>query len=401
MLWEDNFYESGEDVASRVKRLVKESPSLAVIDLAVKARNEMFLRHIPLLLLREVARSHKDVGNELGKAITKVIQRPDELTEFLAIYWKDGKCPLSKQVKKGLANAFTKFDEYQLAKYNRDSAIKLKDVLFMVHAKPKDEAQALLWKKLIDNTMSIPYTWETELSAGKDKKEVFTKLLQENKIGGLAVLRNLRNMSESGVNEKLVSETLLKQSGKSKILPFRYLTASRVVPQWEHFIDEAMLKSTETMEKSNGKTLLLVDVSGSMDDKLSSKSDLTRLDAACALGVLCREVFEDITIATFSTHTRIVPNRRGMALVEAIDNSQYHGGTHLKKSLQEFNLKYDRIIVITDEQSHDGVTQAYNDKSYLINVASYKNGVGYDKGWKHISGFSENIIKYIQEIEKA
>jgi hypothetical protein len=352
-------------------------------------------------LLREVARSHKDVGNELGKAITKVIQRPDELTEFLAIYWKDGKCPLSKQVKKGLANAFTKFDEYQLAKYNRDSAIKLKDVLFMVHAKPKDEAQALLWKKLIDNTMSIPYTWETELSAGKDKKEVFTKLLQENKIGGLAVLRNLRNMSESGVNEKLVSETLLKQSGKSKILPFRYLTASRVVPQWEHFIDEAMLKSTETMEKSNGKTLLLVDVSGSMDDKLSSKSDLTRLDAACALGVLCREVFEDITIATFSTHTRIVPNRRGMALVEAIDNSQYHGGTHLKKSLQEFNLKYDRIIVITDEQSHDGVTQAYNDKSYLINVASYKNGVGYDKGWKHISGFSENIIKYIQEIEKA
>lgn len=400
MLWENNFYESGEDVVSRVKRLVKESPSLAVIDLAVKARNEMFLRHIPLLLLREVARSHKDVGNELGKAITKVVQRPDELTEFLAIYWKDGKCPLSKQVKKGLANAFTKFDEYQLAKYNRDSTIKLKDVLFMVHAKPKDEAQGLLWKKLIDNTMSIPYTWETELSAGKDKKEVFTKLLQENKIGGLAVLRNLRNMQESGVNEKLVSETLLKQSGKSKILPFRYLAASRVVPQWEHFIDGAMLKSAETMEKSRGKTLLLVDVSGSMEDRLSSKSDLTRLDAACALGVLCREVFEDITIATFSVHTKIVPNRRGMALVEAIDNSQHHGGTYLKQSLQEFHLKYDRIIVITDEQSHDGVAQAYNDKSYLINVASYKNGVGYDKGWKHISGFSENIIKYIQEIEK-
>lgn len=115
--------------------------------------------------------------------------------------------------------------------------------------------------------MAIPYTWETELSAGKDKKEVFTKLLQENKIGGLAVLRNLRNMHESGVNEKLVSETLLKQSGKSKILPFRYLAASRVVPQWENFIDEAMLKSTETMEKSQGKTLLLVDVSGSMEYK--------------------------------------------------------------------------------------------------------------------------------------
>jgi len=400
MLWEDNFYERGEDVASRVKRLVKESPSLAVIDLAVKARNEMFLRHIPLLLLREVARSHKDVGNELGKAITKVIQRPDELTEFLAIYWKDGKCPLSKQVKKGLANAFTKFDEYQLAKYNRDSAIKLKDVLFLVHAKPKDETQGLLWKKLIDNTMAIPYTWETELSAGKDKKEVFTKLLQENKIGGLAVLRNLRNMYESGVNKKLVSETLLKQSCKSKILPFRYLAASRVVPQWERFIDEAMLKSTETMEKSQGKTLLLVDVSGSMSGKLSSKSDLTRLDAACALGVLCREIFEDITIATFSERTKIVPNRRGMALVEAIDNSQPHGRTYLKNSLRQFHLKYDRIIVITDEQSHDGITQAYNDKSYLINVANYKNGVGYDKGWKHISGFSENIIKYIQEIEK-
>ncbi|MCO6763737.1 hypothetical protein KQH43_32080, partial [Streptomyces sp. EL5] len=73
-----------------------------------------------------------------------MIQRPDEMTELLAIYWADAlgpqqqrkRQPVSAQIKKGLARALTKFDAYQLAKYDRDGAVRIKDVLFLVHAKP-------------------------------------------------------------------------------------------------------------------------------------------------------------------------------------------------------------------------------------------------------------------------
>jgi len=121
--------------------------------------------HAPLLLVREMAR-HKTHRASVSETLARVIQRADELAEVVAIYWKDGRVPLSGQVKKGLAAAFPKFDEYQLAKYDRGGPIKLPDVLFLCHAKPRDEAQAEVWKKLVSATLTKPDTWEVVLSSG-------------------------------------------------------------------------------------------------------------------------------------------------------------------------------------------------------------------------------------------
>ena len=108
----------------------------------------------------------------------------------------------------GLARAFTKFDAYQLAKYDSDRGrIKLRDVLFLCHAKPKDAEQAAVWKKLVENTLEFPDTWEVALSAGKDKRENFERLLRESKLGGMAVLRNLRLMLAAGVDAVAHSRT--------------------------------------------------------------------------------------------------------------------------------------------------------------------------------------------------
>jgi 60 kDa SS-A/Ro ribonucleoprotein len=111
-----------------------------------EARTKMKLRRVPLLLVREMARlkTHRHL---MAQTLGQVIQRADERTEFVAIYWKDGKTSLSGQVKKGLAKAFQEFDEYQLAKYDRKGPIRLRDVLFRCHAKPRDPEQATLWKR--------------------------------------------------------------------------------------------------------------------------------------------------------------------------------------------------------------------------------------------------------------
>ncbi len=395
MLWEKEFYEDGQTIAQRIVSLADSLPVSKVCALAVEARNDFKLRHAPLLLLLSVIRRG---GKEVSKAIYETVQRADEIAELVSLYWMDGKRPLSKQMKIGLAKCFDKFNEYQLAKYNRDGAVKLRDVLFLVHAKPSKEREDL-YKRIANNELENPDTWESRLAGGEDKKEVFADLLTRKKLGAMALLRNLRGMTECGVDRELIIQGI-KECQTERVLPYRFIAAARHAPQFEQHLDDKMIECVEGEEKLPGKTVLLVDVSGSMDYALSQKSDLRRIDAACGLAILVREICEDVQIITFSDRGVLVPARRGMALRDAITQSQPHSGTYLGRTVQEVNknVPYDRLIVITDEQSSDRVPDPLA-KAYVINVASNKNGIGYG-AWTHIDGFSEACIGFIRESEK-
>jgi 60 kDa SS-A/Ro ribonucleoprotein len=200
------------------------------------------------------------------------------------------------------------------------------------------------------------------------------------------------------VPETLVFQALKEGAKNSKALPFRFVAAATAVPKWEAAIDEAMQMALKDLDAMPGKTVVLVDVSGSMQQKLSAKSDLNRIDAAGALAVLVAGIAQRYEVYTFDYDVYEMPKRNGMALMDAIKRSG-GGGTYLGKAVKQMNeLDYDRLIVITDEQSHDPVP-APTGEGYLINVASYKNGVGYGP-WVHIDGFSEAVIRFIQEYEK-
>src|SRR3954447_24402457 len=99
LLWENQFYEDGVEIASRIAELVPQVDAAKVAALAVEAREQMKLRHVPLLLVRQMARyaSHRAL---VAETLERVIQRADELSEFLAIYWATGRQPVSAQVKK-------------------------------------------------------------------------------------------------------------------------------------------------------------------------------------------------------------------------------------------------------------------------------------------------------------
>ncbi|HKT49138.1 MAG TPA: TROVE domain-containing protein [Candidatus Angelobacter sp.] len=395
MLWEEQFYEDGVAIAGRIRELVARVPAEKVAALAVEAREKMKLRHAPLLLVREMARlaTHRHL---VAETLTRVIQRADELTEFVAIYWSEGKQPLSAQVKKGLAAAFTRFDEYALAKYNRATPVKLRDVLFLSHAKPVDAAQAELWKRLVEGELATPDTWEVALSSGADKHEAWERLLSENKLGTLALLRNLRNMADAKVSEQAIRDGLARMK-TDRVLPFRFIAAARYAPQWETELEKAMFRALEGQSKLPGKTVLLVDVSGSMDAPLSRRSEMRRNDAAYGLAVLLREIAENVSIYTFSDRLVRVPARQGFALRDALNASQAHNGTYLGQALTGLDEAYDRLIVITDEQSHDPVPNP-KARGYMLNVASYQNGVGYG-AWMHVDGWSDSVIEYIRAAE--
>lgn len=396
MLWEDNFYIDGETVANQIVDLVSKVGEENARKVLFEAKRINKLRHAPLLILVAMAKNKWLKRSD----VCSIITRPDDMTELLSLYWKDGKKPIAKSLLRGLGDAFRKFDEYQLAKYNRDKDIKLADILKLSRPKPVNEEQSTLWKKLLSKELKTPLTWETELSAGKNKKETFEMLMKENKLPDLAFIRNLRNM----VNiDKSIIANYAETRNWSRILPFQFVTSARYNPRLEDVLEKAMLKCLEGQEKINGKVNLLIDVSGSMDYKLSSKSETTRLDVASGLAILLREVCENISIYTFSNDTNEIPLRHGFALRDFI-NKQYRGGTQMWSSIKTVGMKgeSDITIVLTDEQTSDcgSISSANTGILFIINVASNENGVGYGNKSVHINGWSESIVDYIREYLK-
>lgn len=405
LLWEDQFYEDGVSVAERIQALVPQVEPREAAQLAVRAREEMKLRHAPLLVAREMARlpSHRAL---VAETLSRIIQRPDEMTELLAIYWADSlgpqqqrkRQPVSAQVKKGLARAFTKFDAYQLAKYDREGPVRLRDVLFLVHARPKDAAQEAVWKQLADGELASADTWEVALSKGADKRESFERLLASSRLGALALLRNLRLMQQAGVPRATVAAAI-ETMRTDRILPYRFITAARHAPDFEPELEQAMLRAIKSYARLPGRTRLLIDVSGSMFASLSAKSEMIRAEAACGLAVLAREVCDEVEIFTFSDKVVKVPPRRGFALRDAILGSQPHSGTYLGRAVKDIDRRGDRLIVFTDEQSHDAVPSP-RARGTMVNVASYQHGVGYGP-WTRVDGFSEAVIAWIAAQEES
>lgn len=174
----DVYYEKADARLERIIGLMSKISPDFIAKMAIYARQEMNLRTAPFVLATELAKVHN--GNDLvSKTINGVVKRPDEITEVLAYYQLTNKRTeqkklnkISKQVQKGLAASFNNFDEYQFAKYDRQTEVKLRDALFLVHPKAKDENQQLLFNKIAKDELSTPYTLETEMSAlGQQKFE--------------------------------------------------------------------------------------------------------------------------------------------------------------------------------------------------------------------------------------
>ena len=407
-LWESEFYEGGEDISARISSLVPQVDPDVVAAIAIEAREKMHLRHVPLLLCAEMA-GHETHRPYVADTVERVIQRPDELTEILAIYARNRTGAkklnrLSKQLQIGIARAFQKFSEYSLAKYDRKREIRLRDALFLSHAKPKDEHQADLWKRLIGGELEPPDTWEVAISAAKGaeaKKAEWERLLAKNKLGGLALLRNLRNMQQAGIPDGMIAAEIAT-ANFSRVLPFRFFAAATHAPSLQPALEEAMFWALAELPKLPGRTVLCIDHSGSMDVTMSRKSDLTRFSAAMALSVMCREVCENVKIISFNDQAVVVKDGHGFELGSNILKSQDWGLTVIQSAidLAQKTLSFDRMIVFTDEQSKTVIGPPGCNRGYLVNVASAKNGISYGDGWHHIDGFSENIISYIAEFEK-
>lgn len=386
----DQFYEKESDRLKRIQDLIAKVNPEIVAKMAIYTREKMYLRSVPMVMAVEMAK-HAKGTNLVAQTVTRVVQRADEISELLAYYTisngRNGQKKLnklSKQVQKGLAGAFNKFDEYQFAKYNRDGAVKLKDALFLVHPKAKDEAQQEVFNKIAKDGLATPYTWETELSAlgqqpfASEKAKALAvrakweELVASKKLGYMALLRNLRNLLEAEVSAstmvavcgQLTSEEAVR---KSKQLPFRFLAAYRelkqvksgLVPMVLDALEEAVRLSVVNMRGFDAETKVVIacDVSGSMQKPISAKSKVLYYDISLLMGMMLQSKCKNVTSGMFGDRWKTIsmPTRNILANVDEFYKREgevgYATNGHLVlEDLTRRGYVADKVMLFTDCQ---------------------------------------------------
>lgn len=453
----DQFYEKSQEKLERLRALIAKNDAVFVAKLAVYIREKMYLRSVPMVLAVELAKKHS--GDGLVRQLTnRVVQRADEIAELLAYYSLANERKgvkqlnrLSKQVQKGLADAFNKFDEYQFAKYNRDAKVKLKDALFLVHPKAKDEQQQLLFDKIAKDALQVPYTWEVEMSAlGQQKyasaeikkaaiRAKWEALIFSNKLGYMATLRNLRNILEAEVSAdalKKVCDYLsdTKAVAGSKQLPFRYLAAYRELKQLNNGRVSKVLDTLETAVMQSAaniagydaatKVLIAADVSGSMQKAISAKSKVMNYDIGLMLAMLLQHRSENVITGMFGDTWKVinVPTKNVLSNVDEFycregEVGYSTNGYLVVKDLIQRKKVIDKLMFFTDcqlwnsnnsKENIAGLWKQYKmiapeAKLYLFDLAGYGNtplNLMRDDVFL-IAGWSDKIFDVLQAIEKG
>ena len=457
----NKFYESDTDTLDRIKTLISQCDPLYVAQLAVYAREEMNLRSIPLVMTVELAKIHN--GDSLISKLTeRVIQRADEITEILGYYQiSNGRTgtkklnKLSKQLAKGIANSFDKFEEYHFGKYNRNTEIKFRDALFLSHAKSKSPEQRDLFNKIINDELAIPYTWETQLSeagkmSGRSKKEVWEELIDSRKVGYMAILRNLVNILEADVSadhiqkvcDYISNETAVK---RSRQLPFRFLSSYRMlvgmpnrrsfywgrdgerngvdsiyVPEIAEALEKAIVLSVNNINiDKNDKILIATDVSASMITPISERSVIFQYDIGAVLSMLLNNKMKYTTTGLFGNTFETFNFPKGSVLRNTNEIYELEGrvgySTNGHKVLEYANKskqKYDRIMIFTDCQLYGGsIVNEWNKykidnpdcKLYVFDLDGYRHSPFSEKGNDSylISGWSDKVFDMMNSIENG
>ena len=421
----DKFYESRDIRLERIADLIRLVDPVFVAKLAVYARTQMNLRSIPLFLIVELAKIHN--GDSLVKrTIEKCVLRADEIMELLMCYQlrnADGKSikklgKLSRQVQEGLKSAFNRFDEYQFAKYNRSNLdVKLKDALFVVHPKANSPEQQAIFDKIVTDSLQVPYTWETELSAlgqqkfeteddrKKAKRECWKRLLTSGKIGYMALLRNLRNLIEVEMDMdmlKIVYDRISSREEviKSRQLPFRFFAAYREIsgitrPEVQCILEALELAASYSAENIRGfnedtPVFIACDVSGSMNMPISFRSSIMNYDIGILLASVLRSKCKSVVTGLFGEtwlpttggpQCGVLENTIKMQSFANKVGFATNGHLAINWLLKE-GIKADKLMFFTDMQMWD----------------SQGDGGHIEKSWKAYKQFNPNAQLYLFDL---
>ncbi|MFE9437538.1 TROVE domain-containing protein [Streptomyces sp. NPDC006602] len=466
---QQTFYESGAARDDRFARLVAE---LAVTDPAWTAgllgwlRGEGNLRTAAVVGAAEYVKARLDAGATDGpsnrQVVDSVLQRPDEPGELLA-YWtaRYGR-NVPKPVKRGIADAVRRlYSGKSLLKYDTASkGYRFGDILNLVHAAPDPDKpwQGELFQYALDRRhnpdtavppvsnrvltahrelMALPVaerravvtsdggaerlaaagmTWEALAGwlQGPMDKAAWEAVIPS--MGAMALTRNLRNFDEAGVSDEVAAQVAAKISdpaevARSRQFPFRYLAAYQHAPslRWSYPLEQALGHSLANVPALPGRTLILVDRSGSMFSRLSDRSQLNRADAAAIFGAALALRAADADLVQFGTNSYQLNVSRSESVLKILRGFRSLGGTDTTQAVRRHYRKHDRVLIVTDEQYAfspygDPTEQVPADVPvYTWNLAGYRAGHGPSgKANRHtFGGLSDAAFRMVPLLEAA
>ncbi|MEV7453230.1 TROVE domain-containing protein [Streptomyces nigra] len=464
------FYESGADRDDRFAALVRE---LAVSDPEWTAgllgwlRTEGNLRTAALVGAAEYVKARLDAGACDGPAnrrvVDSVLRRPDEPGELLAYWTATYGRSVPKPVKRGIADAVRRlYSGKSLLKYDTASkGYRFGDILNLTHAAPDPAKpwQGELFRYALDRRhhpetavppvsdavltahrelMAVPVgqrralvtseggaerlaaagmTWEALAGwlQGPMDKAAWEAVIPS--MGVMALVRNLRNFDEAGVSDEVAARVAARISdpaevARSRQFPFRYLAAYRHAPslRWAYPLEQALGHSLANVPALPGRTLILVDRSGSMFwSRLSDRSELNRADAAAIFGTALALRARKADLVEFGSTSAAVPFRAGESVLKILGRFGDLGGTDTTGAVRAHYRRHDRVLIVTDEQyapSHHGdpTEQVPADVPvYTWNLAGYRAGHGPSgTGNRHtFGGLSDAAFRMVPLLESA
>ncbi|MDO4532833.1 MAG: TROVE domain-containing protein [Coriobacteriia bacterium] len=437
---------------------------LFVAQLAVYARTVLNMRSSSHLLLATLA--HEVKGEQyVRRAVRSAVVRGDDVTEMLAAFFAlfPGD-PLPNSLRRGLRDALDRMSDYELAKYRMsDRPVKMADAVKLCHTRRREATRALLAGEL-----GKPTSWETELSAHGNTTETWEMLLAEGKVPYMALLRNLRNLLETNpagldaVLERLADPRMV---AASRQLPFRFWSAYRAVeamqvattfsgtrirgleqmyalfsrthmpfmgsrPESMDPVDKAMDALSRALDASvanypklPGRTLVAVDVSGSMSCRLSSMSTVRYVDVAALLAACLVHLSDDCVVYAFARDAERVPVTAGASVLATMGQFKANGGcTNMEAVFVEATLHrvdVDRMVFLSDNEVNRGYSQRSGRQCLQRNLEAYRRGVGH-RVWLHAvdlagygttqfdgvdttfsAGWSEKVLSFLAMAEEG
>lgn len=443
MVSENTFYENGKN---RDKRFVDLIRKVAVEDPDWLARFVPYLRDTMNMRSASIVLAAETVHAKLTRPvpastirnrdiISSAIRRADEPAELLGYWMSEYRKNLPKPVKRGLADAVQRvYNERSLIKYDGgDKPIRFADVIDLVHPEAKAPWQGSLYKYALDSrhkretplpgdlptiglnrlamgmgdeafreAFSATFadhsglTWEQASSKYGKLDARFWEAMIPN-MGIFAIVRNLRNFDDAGIGKEAQDLVRAKLTdamviAKSRMFPLRFFQAFVATKSltYARELETAIDYATGNVPALPGKTLILVDISASMDQPLSAKSDVTRLAPASIFGAALAIRAEKPTLVAFTDRNveiHVRKNQSVLVTTQEIVTSLPHAGTQTWQTVSQHFKGHDRVIILTDEQADPSSPWArdYTDRDpssivpetvpmYTFNLAGYRAG---------------------------
>ena len=470
MVGEGTFYEKANDRDNRFRDLVR---TVAVTDPAWMIgfipwlRNGAKMRSASIVAAAESVRARLDakLDGSNRQFIDAACQRPDEPGEFLAYWVSNYGRRLPMPVKRGVADAVRRmYSGKNFLKYDSDAkGYRFGDVLELVHAdaardkpwqgdlfryaiskrhnreglRPPESNKTLTAHKAL---MDLPVAERRKLVRGPEASAILAEAgmtwealagwLQGPmdakaweaiipSMGVMALARNLRNFDQAGISDAVAYDVCARLSDaaeveRSRMFPYQLYSAYKTAPslRWGHALDKALGHACANIPALDGRTLVLVDTSGSMTTTVSDRSQVQYMEVGALFGVALAMRGLSVDLVGFATGVfphNIVKGGSVLKQCEAFMSKagSVGHGTDIAGAIRSTYRQgvHTRVVVVTDMQTMGGYYSAGVSNAvpshvplFGINMAAYKT-TALDLSQPNrfeIGGFSDKMFQVME-----